>query len=160
MANKKGGFLGKLLGAAAIAGTAAAISKLEKQAKEENKDILDVAKDRFDEIVKDTKSGEIVDKASDAVMKTVDDIKSGEFQENVKTKLNETIEDVKSGEIFNKASDVATNVKDGVVDLFDGKKEEATEEVVNNEEEAAEAIEEAIDEAEEAVSSQNEDQQL
>ena len=46
MARRKGGFLGKLFGAAAVAGAAAAVSKLEKQAKEEGKDILDVAKDR------------------------------------------------------------------------------------------------------------------
>ena len=33
MARRKGGFLGKLFGAAAVAGAAAAVSKLEKQAK-------------------------------------------------------------------------------------------------------------------------------
>ena len=52
MARRRGSFLGKLLGIAAVAGAAATVSKLEKQAKEEEKDILDVAKEKYDGFVK------------------------------------------------------------------------------------------------------------
>ena len=65
MKRRKGSFLGKLFGAAAVAGAAAAISKLEKQAKEEGKDILDVAKEKADGFVEDVKSGAVVEKAKD-----------------------------------------------------------------------------------------------
>ena len=109
---KKGGLLRKLFGAAAVAGAATVVSKLEKQAKEEGRDILDVAKDKVDNFVADVKSGEA---------------NSGEFTENLKEKINETVDSVKSGEFAekasdfaNKATDFAENVKDGVVDLLDG----------------------------------------
>ena len=65
MAKRKSGFLGKLFGAAAIAGAAAAVSKLEKQAKEEGKDILDVAKEKLNETVESVKSGEAKEKVTE-----------------------------------------------------------------------------------------------
>ena len=104
MAKKKSG-LGGLLGAAALAGAAAAISKLEKEAKENDKDILDVAKEKISGLVNDVKSGDIVGKADEAVgkvadfaTKTVDDVKSGEFARNVQNTFNKTVEGIKSGE--------------------------------------------------------------
>lgn len=133
MAKKRGSFLGKLFGAAVVAGAAATVSKLEKQAKEEGKDILDVAKEKVDSFVEDVKSGEALEKAKDFANKaqdfaekTVNEVNSGEFSENLKGKINETVESVKSGEFADKAKEVATNVRDGVVDLLDGKEGENT----------------------------------
>lgn len=131
---KKGGLLRKLFGAAAVAGAATVVSKLEKQAKEEGRDILDVAKDKVDNFVADVKSGEaakkakdFANKATDFAEKTAQEVNSGEFTENLKEKINETVDSVKSGEFAekasdfaNKATDFAENVKDGVVDLLDG----------------------------------------
>ena len=151
---KKRSFLGKLFGAAAVAGAAVAVSKLEKQAKEEGKDILDVAKEKVDGFVGEVKSGEALEKAKDFANKaqdfaekTVNDVNSGEFAENLKGKLNETVESVKSGEFADKAMEVATNVRDGVVDLFDGKGDntiglkEAAKDVMDKVEEVVEDIE-------------------
>ena len=84
MARRRGSFLGKLLGIAAVAGAAAAVSKLEKQAKEEEKDILDVAKEKYDGFMEEVKSGEALQKAKDFAEKTVNDVNSGQFQENLK----------------------------------------------------------------------------
>jgi len=146
MAKRRSGFLGKLFGAAALAGAAAVVSKMEKQAKEEGKDILDVAKEKVDGFVEDVKSGEalekaktLANKAQDFAEKTVNEVNSGEFKENLKDKLNETVESVKSGEFTEKAMEMATNVKDGVVDLFDGKAD-----AVINAEETAQDVEEIV----------------
>ena len=136
MARKRGG-LGGFLKVAALAGAAAAIFKLEKEAKEKDTDILDVAKEKINNFVNDVKTGEIqdkadaaVDKVADFATKTVDDVKSGEFSKNVTEQFNKTVEEIKSGEALNKVSEFAAGVKDGVVDIFDGKKaeEEITEE--------------------------------
>ena len=43
---KKKNVLGRLLGAAALAGAATAISKMDKQAKEEGRELKDVAKEK------------------------------------------------------------------------------------------------------------------
>ena len=69
-----GGLLNGLLGAAAVAGAATVISKLEKEAKEEGKDILDVAKEKVGDIIEDAKSGELTNKVSDAIDKVTDKI--------------------------------------------------------------------------------------
>lgn len=146
---KRGSFLGKLFGAAAVAGAAVAVSKLEKQAKEEGKDILDVAKEKVDSLVEDVKSGEAVEKAKefatkaqDFAEKTVNDVNSGEFKENLQQKFNETVESVKSGEFVEKAKETVTNVKDGVVDLFDGRPGTVAEDVKEDVDEVIEALSE------------------
>lgn len=152
MANKKrksGGILSNLFGAAALAGAAAAVSKLEKQAKEEGKDILEVDKEKVDKFVEDVKSGEAVNKVTDFAEKTVNTVTSEDFVENVKEKVNETVEgvkeSVKSGEFAEKAKDVAANVKDGVIDIFDGKEEKVAEDVETVVEEVAEAVENTVE---------------
>lgn len=143
MADKKGGsLLGGILGAAAVAGAAKVISDLEKQAKEEGVDILDVAKQKAEDIVEDVKSGELAKnvggKIGDTINDVIDDVKSGELQEkvtnlveDVKTgeikdilsdKAKDVIEDVKSDEFKQKAGETLTNLKDGVIDILDGKK--------------------------------------
>lgn len=136
MAKKKKGF-GGLLTVAALAGVVAAIFKLEKEAKEKDTDILDVAKEKVDGFVNDVKTGEIqekadaaVDKVADFATKTVEDVKSGEFTKNVSEQFNKTVEEIKSGEALDKVEKFATGVKEGVVDIFDGKKaeEDSTEE--------------------------------
>ncbi len=149
---RRGSFLGKLLGAAAVAGAATAISKLEKQAKEEGKDILDVAKEKADGVVESIKSGEALEKAQDLAEKaqgfaekTVNDINSGEFADNLKNKLNETVESVKSGEALEKAKDTVANVRDGVVDLFDGKPENVMDVVEDKVEETIKDVEEKLE---------------
>ena len=119
MARRRGSFLGKLLGIAALAGAANAVSKLEKQAKEQDRDILDVAKEKYDDLVEDVKSGEALKKAKDFAEKTVNDVNSGEFQENLKEKFNQTVESVKSGEFAQKAKEkVKLKVKEVTLDEF------------------------------------------
>lgn len=159
MAKRRSGFLAKLFGAAAVAGAAAAVSSLEKQAKEEGKDILDVAKEKVDGFVEDVKSGEALEKAKnfankaqDFAEKTVNDVNSGEFAENLKGKINETVESVKSGEFTEKAKEMAANVRDGVTDLFDGKAEE-------NVIDAQEVVDEVTENVNEAIDSFNNDNQ-
>lgn len=140
MAKKKGSGFGKLLGAAAIASIAKIISDLNKKAKKDGKDILDVAKEKMDDIVEDAKSGELADKAKEAVGKAgesigqfaqdvksgklVDDVKSGKMAEDVKTKFSETVDKVKSEEFKNEAASFAQNLKEGVIDIFDGKNDD------------------------------------
>ena len=126
MAKRKGSFLGKVIFAGAIAGAAALISKLEQEAKEENKDILDVAKEKADNFVDDVNSGkaaekveELADKAVDLAGKTINDFNSGELQANLQQKYAETVESVKSGELAAKAKDTILNAKDGVADILD-----------------------------------------
>jgi len=137
---KKGSFLGKLFGVAAVAGAAQAISQLEKEAKEQGKDILDVAKDKLGNVVENVKSGEALEKVTDFAEKTVENVKSGEFVDTVKDKLDDVMESVKSGEFAEKAKETAANLKDGVVDIFDGKEENIVEEVI-------EAVEDEVDQA-------------
>ena len=123
MAKKRGSFLGKLFGAAAVAGAAKVVSDLEKQAKEEGKDILDVAKEKADSVVESVKSGEAFEKAQNFAEKTVNEINSGEFVE--------------------KAKDTVTNLKDGVNDILDGK--DSTDDVIENTyEEVEEVLEDVI----------------
>lgn len=143
MAKKRGSFLGKLFGAAAVAGAAKVIVDLEKKAKEEGKDILDVAKEKADSVVESVKSGEAFEKAQNFAEKTVNEINSGEFQENLKNKINETVESVKSGEFVEKAKDTVTNLREGVNDILDGK--ESTDNVIENTyEEVEEVLEDVI----------------
>ena len=128
MAKRKSG-LGGLLGAAAVAaGAAAVISKLDKEAKANDKDIIDVAKEKVEGLISDIKSGEIVDKADQAIdkvtdfaNKTVEDVKSGEFTKNVQEQFNKTVDSVKSGEAFDKAQEYVKNVKASVEDLLNEK---------------------------------------
>lgn len=130
MAKRRKNRLGILVGAAAIAGAVAAIVKLEREAKERDADILDVAKEKIDSLIEDVKSGDIANKAdtaakivTDFANKTVEDVKSGEFQKNVTEQFNKTVDEIKSGEALEKASKIANEFKDGVNDIFDGKED-------------------------------------
>ena len=139
MAKKKGSFLGKVFFGAAVAGGAALLNKWEKQAKEENRDIKDVAKEKVDNLVDDVNSGkaaekveELADKAVDFAEKTIDDFNSGELQANLQQKYDETVESVRSGEFKEKTMETAAKAKetllgakDGIVDMFDDPKETA-----------------------------------
>lgn len=142
MAEKKdGSLLGGLLGAAAVAGAAKVISDLEKEAKQEGKDILDVAKEKVDDIVEDAKSGELEQNIKEKVGDLVKDVKDIDLQKDVIDKANKLVDDAKSGELKNKvedkikdiaaevqsdefkakASETVQNLKDGVIDILDGK---------------------------------------
>ena len=150
---KRNSFLGKVIFAGAVAGAATLISKLEKQAKEEDRDIKDVAKEKYDELVEDVNSGkaaekaeDLADKAVDFAEKTIDDFNSGELQTNLQQKYNETVDSFNSGELKEKAKEAAAkakdtiqSAKDGIVDIFDEPKQTA-EDV---KEEIAQIVEEA-----------------
>ena len=139
MARRRKSIFGKLVGAAVIAGAAKIIVDLNKKAKEDDRDNKDVAKEKFNGIVDDAKSGELTDKAMESVGKAKDsigqfandvksgkvaeDIMSGKVAEDVKTKFNETVEKVTSDEFKNEATAFAQNLKEGVVDIFDNKDE-------------------------------------
>ena len=144
MARKRRSFLGRLFGLAAVAGAAAAVSNLEKQAKEQGRDISEVAKEKYDNIIQEVKSGEALQKAKNFAEKTVNDVNSGEFQENLKVKINQTVESVKSGEFADKAKQMANNVKDGVTSLIDSASEEfmQADEVV---EDVSQKVEEVVE---------------
>ena len=113
MARRKRRGLGGLLGKLAVAvGLAAVVSNLEKEAKEEGRDITDVAADKVNNFVNDVKSGEF----QKNVLEKADNLVNG-----AKETINNTVESVKSGEIKDKATEVVDNIRDGVVDIFDGK---------------------------------------
>ena len=109
MADKKdGGLLNGLLGAAAVAGAATVISKLEKEAKEEGKDILDVAKEKVGDIIEDAKSGELaadakgfVENISDKIEDVIEDAKTGDLAKNLQEKAKDVIEDVQTSYLKN-----------------------------------------------------------
>ena len=120
MARRKRRGLGGLLGKLAVAvGLATVVSKLEKEAKEEGKDITDVAVEKVNNIVESVKSGEL----QKNVLDTADKIING-----AKEKVNDTVDSVKSGEIRDKATEMADNLRDGVIDMFDGAGTNAPEE--------------------------------
>ena len=113
MARRKRRGLGGLLGKLAVAvGLAAVVSNLEKEAKEEGRDITDVAADKVNNFVNNVKSGEL----QKNVLEKADKLVNG-----AKETINNTVESVKSGEIRDKATEVVDNIRDGVVDIFDGK---------------------------------------
>jgi Glu-tRNA(Gln) amidotransferase subunit E-like FAD-binding protein len=126
MAKRRKG-LGGLIGKLAVAvGLAAVVSNLEKQAKEEGKDITDVAADKVNSLVDSVKSGEL----QKNVLEKADKVING-----TKESLDKAVESVKSGEIKDKANEVVDslrdsvdNLRDGVVDLFDGTGTNAPEE--------------------------------
>ena len=121
MAKKRGG----LLGLAVLAGGAAyIIHKLEKKAKEEGKDIGDVAKDSVNSAIEDVKSGKVLEDSKEFVNKTVEDIKSGKIVEDAKETIENAYEDVKSGKTLKEAQEFAKNVKDGVIDIINGKEDD------------------------------------
>ncbi|MBQ5412686.1 MAG: hypothetical protein IIU19_04810 [Oscillospiraceae bacterium] len=132
MARRKKRGLGGLLGKLAVAvGLAAVVSNLEKEAKEEGRDITDVAADKVNNFVNNVKSGEL----QKNVLEKADKLVNG-----AKETINNTVESVKSGEIKDKATEMADNLRDGVVDIFDGKG-------TNDEEEAP--VPEATDDTDE-----------
>ncbi len=113
MARRKRRGLGGLLGKLAVAvGLAAVVSNLEKEAKEEGRDITDVAADKVNNFVNNVKSGEL----QKNVLEKADKLVNG-----AKETINNTVESVKSGDIRDKATEMADNLRDGVVDIFDGK---------------------------------------
>ena len=116
MAKKKGG----VLGAAVAAGAVALISKYEKEAKEQGKDINDVAKDKFADLVDNVKSGEFVEGLKESAAKLVESVKSGDIVDDAKDAFNNAVDSVKSGEALDKIKETAVNLKDGVVDMVDG----------------------------------------
>ena len=133
MARRKRRGLGGLLGKLAVAvGLAAVVSNLEKEAKEEGRDITDVAADKVNNFVNDVKSGEL----QKNVLEKADKLVNG-----AKETINNTVESVKTGEIRDKATEVVDNIRDGVVDIFDGKG--------TNEEDDADIAEETEETAEE-----------
>ena len=56
---------------------------------------------------------------------TVSDAKSGELKKNLSEKAKDIIEEVQTDEFKQKASETLTNLKDGVVDILDGKENKA-----------------------------------
>ena len=114
--------------AAAAAGVAAIISSLEKQAKQEGKNIVDVTKEKVEDFVDDVKSGELYQNISDAAKDFADSITSGEIIDKAKDTFDKTVENVKSGKIVEDLKEMAENVKDGVTGIFDGEPEIAEEE--------------------------------
>ena len=132
MARRKKRGLGGLLGKLAVAvGLAAVVSNLVKEAKEEGRDITDVAADKVNNFVNNVKSGEL----QKNVLEKADKLVNG-----AKETIINTVESVKSGEIRDKATEMADNLRDGVVDIFDGKG-------TNDEEEAP--VPEATDDTDE-----------
>lgn len=158
MARRKRRVIGGLLGRLAVAvGLAAVVSNLEKEAKEEGKDITDVAAEKVNTFVDSVKSGElqknvlekadkVINGTKETINSAVESVKSGEIAEKADKVLNDTketisnaVEAVKSGEIKDKATQAVDNLRDGVVDLFDGTgtnvPEEETEETSDDSEE-------------------------
>ena len=133
MARRKKRGLGGLLGKLAVAvGLAAVVSNLEKEAKEEGRDITDVAADKVNNFVNNVKSGEL----QKNVLEKADKLVNG-----AKETINNTVESVKSGEIkdktdqvVDKATEMVDNLRDGVVDLFDGTGTNAPEETEDDSE--------------------------
>lgn len=145
---KKGGVL---LGIAALFGTAAVIiSKLEKKAKQEGKDIGDVAKDSINNVVDSVKSGRAVENSKEYVNKKVEDIKSGKFVEDAKDAVTKAYEDVKSGKILNEVNDIAVNAKDGVMDIINSVNKENDGDEIEVEPEVEEEFDECDDSQETA----------
>ena len=133
MARKRRRGLGGLIGKLAVAvGLAAVVSNLEKEAKEEGRDITDVAADKVNNFVDSVKSGEL----QKNVLEKADKVING-----TKESINKTVESVKSGEIkdkadqvVDKATEMVDNLRDGVVDLFDGTGTNAPEETEDDSE--------------------------
>lgn len=129
MARRRKG-LGGLLGKLAVAvGLAAVVSNLEKEAKEEGRDITDVAAEKVNNFVDSVKSGDL----QKNVLEKADKVING-----TKDTINSAVESVKSGEIKDKATEAVDNLRDGVVDLFDGAGTNAPEEAAEESEETSE----------------------
>ncbi len=103
------GLIGKL---AVAVGLATVVSNLEKKAKEEGRDITDVAADKVTTLVDSVKSGELQKDVLD---------KADRFINGAKETIDNTVESVKSGEIREKATELVDNLRDGVADFLDGK---------------------------------------
>ena len=102
----------RLLGRLAVAvGLAAVVSNLEKEAKEEGKDITDVAVDKVNTFVDSVKSGELQKNVLEKADKLIN---------STKESVNNAVETVKSADIKEKVVEMADNLKDGVVDIIDG----------------------------------------
>lgn len=141
---KKDGILDDVVSAAVFGAAAKGLADLEKQAKEEGKDILEVAKekaeglissisedgkaeaalkgvtDKVGDVIEDLKSGELVDSITDKVNDVIEDAKSGKLLEELGDVANNVIEKVTSEEFKKEASETISNIKDGIIDIFDG----------------------------------------
>ena len=122
MARKRRRGLGGLIGKLAVAvGLAAVVSNLEKEAKEEGRDITDVAADKVNNFVDSVKSGEL----QKNVLEKADKVING-----TKESINKTVAD----QVVDKATEMVDNLRDGVVDLFDGTGTNAPEETEDDSE--------------------------